>query len=103
MNRLFVVVLCRFSILVHVGPARRGAPNKYLGDEDIFQKFVPVFLRPGFSRAREKPGRINEHGFFRCSLRFLVKEKQARVFRHEQFFGPCFSLVNAPVKNGPKA
>ena len=49
MNRLFVAVLRRFSILVRVGPVRRDATNKYLWRQDIFENFILFFAFPFFS------------------------------------------------------
>ena len=90
MNRLFVVVLCRSTILVRVGPERRGATNKYLLVTRTSLKTPSCFLRSRFSRVREKRQGSNETLFFRSSLRFLAKEKQARVFRHEPVFRTQF-------------
>ena len=71
---------------VRVGPARRVATNKSL------KAAGPVVC--DFSRARGKSRTNYRTLVFLPSLRSLVKKKN-RGFRHEQFFGPGFSLVNA--------
>ena len=71
MNRLFVVVLCRFSILVRVGSARRGATNKYLGDEDILQKPVPVFCVQVFPVQGGNQVELTNTGFFDVRYDFM--------------------------------
>ena len=89
MNRLFVVVLCRFSILVRVGPARRGATNQYLGDEGIFQNPVPVFCVHVFP----VQGRSNEHWFFSMFVTISCEGKTGTLFFGTiLFFGPRFSV-----------
>ena len=57
MNRLFVVVLRRFSILVRVGPARVVVQQiNIFGGEHIFENPV-FFLLSCFSRVRKKTTR----------------------------------------------
>ena len=87
MNRLFMAdigahgaMLCQFSILVRVGPVCRGATNKYFDDEDIVEKPVPVFCVQVFPVQEKTQVDLTNTGFFRCSLRFLVKKKTGTGF-----------------------
>ena len=64
MNRLFVVVFCHFSILVCGGPLRGRATNKYLGDEDIFQKPVPNSCIQVFPVHGKNQGELINTSFF---------------------------------------
>ena len=104
MNRLFVVVLCRFSILVRVGPARRGATNKYLWRRGQPRKPRSVFCVPVFPMEGENDKDVMTPSFFRVRYDFLRRKNRLRVFGTNLFFGPSFSRgnENTLVKNEPK-
>ena len=90
MNRLFVVVLCRFSILVRVGPARRGATNKYLWRRGQPRKPRSVFCVPVFPMEGENDKDVTTPSFFRVRYDFLRRKHRPRVFGHEPVFRTQF-------------
>ena len=94
MNRQFVVVLCRLCILVRIGPARRDASNKYLGDEDIFQKPVPIFCVQVFPVQGKNLDKLTITRFFDVRYDFLWRKSRHGVFGTNNLTNPGFSLVN---------